>query len=118
MDLRRAQHDPLGDRQVPDQRPGFDRGRQSRLGGGPPQAREHAEDDREEHDAAVDVAALPARSRDGDARKRRVLRNQARHDVTLLGSAFAYRARMTSSSGASSMAMSLIAACRTAASTT
>ena len=61
-------------------------------------------------DAAVHVAALAARARDGDARKRHVLRHQARHDVTLPGSALAYRARMTSSSGASSMAMSLIAA--------
>jgi len=110
MDGGRAEHNPFGGREVPDERFWIGRHRHSGFGNRSPQAREHAQDDRKEHDAAVQLTALPARLSDRDPRKRRVLDDERHHDDALPVSAFAYKARITSSSGASSMAMSLIAA--------
>src|SRR5262249_30049989 len=104
---------PLGAREIPHEAPRVCRNRQPRLPRRAPQAREHTDDDHEKHHAAVQLGALVAAVRGGDAGKRNVFR----HD-TPLASAFAYIARMTTSSGASSIDMSRITPWRSAASTT
>src|SRR5262245_43836810 len=112
MDHRRAEQNPLCDREIPDQRARLGGRRQSRAGHGAPEAREDAEDDRKEQHPANELATILPRSRCGDAKERDVLRHRvACHDATLLRSAPAYKARMTSSSGASSIARSRTAPC-------
>src|SRR5262249_20915340 len=116
---RRAQQDPLGDRQVPHQRVRIGGNGHARLGHAVPQAREHAQDHGEEHDPSVELAALPPGLRRGDAREGAVFeRRNRRQGGPLLPSASAYSARITASSGASSIARSRTAPCRSAASTT
>src|SRR5262245_18349952 len=112
MDHRRAVQNPLRDREIPDQRVRDGGRRQPRAVHGAPEAREDAEDDREEQHPADELATILPRSRRGDAKARDILRHRvARHDATLLRSAPAYKARMTSSSGASSIARSRTAPC-------
>src|SRR4029450_2653042 len=84
-----------------------------------PEARKHSENDGKEQHPAVQLVALAPSLARRDARERRVLgKSCGRHDDVLSGLAVAYSARMTSSSGASSIAISRMAAWRSAASTT
>src|SRR5262245_11221554 len=119
VDRWRAEQNPLGRGQIPDQR--FRIGGDGHPGFGhrAPEAREHAENDGKKHHPAVQLVALAPGLARRDAPECHVLgKSCGGHDDTLSGLAVAYSARITSSSGASSIAISRMAACRCAASTT
>src|SRR5205085_4069537 len=102
-----------------DHRLRFDGERHACLGDSRPEAREHAEDHDEEHDAAVQLSPGASRLGERDAQKGGVLPCPAGHDAVLscvrtatlvaasaAARAVEYSARITASSGASSMARS------------
>src|SRR5262245_4012883 len=119
MDHRRAEQNPLRRRDVPHECARLARRRHPRAGNGAPEAREHAENDREEEHQPEQLAAVLSGTRHGHSKERGVFRHrEARHDRTLFRSTPAYKARMTSSSGASSIARSRTDPCRITASIT
>src|SRR5262249_47234836 len=116
---RRAEENPLGRGEIPDERARVRRRRDARSGYGAPEAGEHTEDDREKQHPPRDLGPLLSRPRHGDAEERGVFRKRVtRHDRTLRRSTPAYSARMTSSSGASSIARSRTDPCLITASIT
>src|SRR5262249_12774879 len=116
---RRAENDPLRGREIPHQLTRIRRERHAGFGHSAPQAREPARGHREGHRTARELPALTARLSESNAEKGCVFgTHRANHGDTLLSSAFAYRPRMTTSSGASSTARSRTAPCRRAPSST